>query len=377
MQDIPKIVERRLKAEKAKDAAHPDADLLAAFSEQVLPRDERERVVAHLADCGECREVIAMALPANDESQANAFRQRGWVSWPRLRWGLAAAAVVVLAAVGVLQVEQRRHEQAAALSSKGEFPPQKETVAPANQTLTPTNETPETPGAAGVVTTQKKTRAVVRSRERIEPQAARDSAGKTQSQNVVTARNEGPVPSFGRQTQPTFPYQSTADADVVKAKQAFSATAAAEAAAPAPQLQTAASLMSKASPRWKVTSDGMLQRSFDAGTTWEIVDVSAGNSAFVADAAKAIDSSKRRETRVFRAVAAIGTEVWAGGSGAILYHSDDSGARWRQVVPSANGSSASGDVVEIRFSDLQNGRIATSTGEAWITADAGTSWQKQ
>ena len=375
MQDIPKIVERRLKAVKPKDAAHPDADLLTAFSEQVLPRDERERMVAHLADCGECREVIAMALPANHELQANAFRGRGWVLWARLRWGLAAAAVVVLAAVGVLQVEQRRHEQAAALSSKGEFPPQKETVAAANQTLTPTNETPGTPGSA-VVTAQKHARVVVRSRERIEPPAARDSAGKTESQNVVTARNEAPVPSFGRQTQPTSPYQSTTDADVVKAKEAVSATAAA-AAAPAPQLQTPASLMSKASPKWKVTSDGLLQRSFDAGTTWESVDVSAGNSAVVADSAKAIDSSKRQGTPIFRAVAAIGTEAWAGGSGAILYHSDDSGARWRQVVPSADGSSASGDIVEIRFSDLQNGRIATSTGEAWITADAGASWQKQ
>ena len=36
---------------------------------------------------------------------------------------------------------------------------------------------------------------------------------------------------------------------------------------------------------------------------------------------------------VFRAVAVIGPEVWAGGSGAMLYHSSDSGTLWQQVFP--------------------------------------------
>jgi len=80
---------------------------------------------------------------------------------------------------------------------------------------------------------------------------------------------------------------------------------------------------------------------------------------------------------IFRAVAAIGPEVWAGGSNAALYHSPDAGSHWIQVVPSADGAILSGDVVALEFSDPQHGKVTTSTAEVWITTDAGQTWQKQ
>ena len=80
---------------------------------------------------------------------------------------------------------------------------------------------------------------------------------------------------------------------------------------------------------------------------------------------------------VFRAVAAVDPEVWAGASGAMLYHSVDSGSHWTRVLPSEAAASLTGDVISVEFSDAQHGRVATSTGEVWLTADDGQTWHKQ
>ena len=67
MQDVPKIVRARLQRESPAAAdPHPDADLLTAFAEQSLTAREQEPMLEHLARCGECREVVALALPATE-----------------------------------------------------------------------------------------------------------------------------------------------------------------------------------------------------------------------------------------------------------------------------------------------------------------------
>ena len=101
----------------------------------------------------------------------------------------------------------------------------------------------------------------------------------------------------------------------------------------------------------------------------------------------AISSSKAGKARkdkkvistapVFRAVAANGADVWAGGTAAALYHSSDSGAHWARVVPTSESATLSGDIVTLEFPDAQSGRISTSTGEVWTTTDSGQSWKRQ
>ena len=65
MSEAPKIVQDRLRASAA-TGAHPDADVLTAFAEQVLSGTEREEVVRHLSRCADCREVVALGLPPMD-----------------------------------------------------------------------------------------------------------------------------------------------------------------------------------------------------------------------------------------------------------------------------------------------------------------------
>jgi photosystem II stability/assembly factor-like uncharacterized protein len=92
--------------------------------------------------------------------------------------------------------------------------------------------------------------------------------------------------------------------------------------------------------------------------------------------AKKKAKTQRSMSQVFRAVSAQGTEVWAGGSAGTLYHSSDSGSRWTRVLPSSSGTTLTGDITSIEFSDAQHGRIVTSAGEIWITADNGHTWQR-
>jgi len=118
MTEVPKIVHDRLRAalpgRGAPEQAHPDADMLAAFAEQALSTAERDGMLQHLALCGDCREVVALALPAadlvaapiaseTDGLQTTASRARGphklSFAWPTLRWAALAAGAVVAAAV--------------------------------------------------------------------------------------------------------------------------------------------------------------------------------------------------------------------------------------------------------------------------------------
>jgi hypothetical protein len=111
-------------------------------------------------------------------------------------------------------------------------------------------------------------------------------------------------------------------------------------------------------PRWIVTSDGALQRSFDSGNTWQSVS---------------IENSKGE----FRAVFYSGTDVWAGGKAGLLYHSSDAGQNWKQITPSWDGGRLRSDIVRIDFSNLQHGSVNTADGDIWITADGGQTWRKQ
>jgi hypothetical protein len=112
MPEVPKIVTERLKVGVA--GSHPDPDVLTAFAEQALSAQEREGVLAHLAACADCREILALALPAQ-EDVAQSEREtvlvpaarppqlnRSWFSWPNLSWaGLAAGVVFAVALISM------------------------------------------------------------------------------------------------------------------------------------------------------------------------------------------------------------------------------------------------------------------------------------
>jgi hypothetical protein len=113
---------------------------------------------------------------------------------------------------------------------------------------------------------------------------------------------------------------------------------------------------SRDAPRWTLSADGVPQRSFDSGKSWQTIQV-AGNIAF-------------------RALAANDSDVWVGGASGVLYHSSDAGQHWVQVRPVADGQPLTADVVSLEFGDTQHGKLTTGNREVWTTRDGGQTWQQ-
>jgi hypothetical protein len=113
---------------------------------------------------------------------------------------------------------------------------------------------------------------------------------------------------------------------------------------------------SRNAPRWTLSADGLLQRSFDSGKTWQTIPVA--------------------NDVVFRALSANDSDIWVGGAAGALYHSSDAGQHWLHVIPVADGKPLTADIVTVEFSDAQHGTLATGNHETLTTSDAGDTWQK-
>src|SRR5258705_1490986 len=101
MEQLPKIVRERL---KAPGGDHPDPDLLTAFAEQALPEQERSSVLLHVSRCADCRDVLALAVPAVTATESlDTARPIRWFQWRILRWGAAAACVVIVGSAVMLR----------------------------------------------------------------------------------------------------------------------------------------------------------------------------------------------------------------------------------------------------------------------------------
>jgi hypothetical protein len=207
---------------------------------------------------------------------------------------------------------------------------------------------------------------------------------KAQNQNAP-ALNSLPVTSLP-------PFNGNSGGEVARAKPA-------ETRANAPQSPTAqpyalvsvegsnfspsSSLLAESS-RWTINPVGGLERSLDQGKTWQEVNVNDGavnRQLALKDSQARVAARQKTEAKpkpvIFRAVAANGPDVWAGGSEGNLYHSTDSGDHWVKVVPSWRGIELSGDILSLQFADVMHGRIVTSAAEIWTTPDDGQTWAKQ
>jgi hypothetical protein len=99
---------------------HPDAESLNAFAEQALGERERGRIVAHLAECGRCREVVYLAREAAGEMEpelavavaaagrvTDSFERKEPHFWNRrTAWVAAGALAVAVTAAYVAHVRQ-------------------------------------------------------------------------------------------------------------------------------------------------------------------------------------------------------------------------------------------------------------------------------
>ncbi len=123
----------------AQHGLHPNAERLNAFAEQALGEGERGEVLQHLAVCGRCRQVVALAREAVEEEVYEhaaaaapprpALQPDGW--WKRWRVVWVPAAVTTAVAVTSLSVYLRQVEQRATAIRIAEQP-QNKAAAPAS-----------------------------------------------------------------------------------------------------------------------------------------------------------------------------------------------------------------------------------------------------
>ena len=335
MEKVPQIVSERLRAASVA-SNHPDADLLTAFSEYTLPGPERALVMQHLANCTECRDVVALALPPVDEVQAVTRPSAAWLAWPVLRWGAVAAGVILVGSFGVIEY-QHRHESQTKLAytnsesldkeAKNAAPPL--TREPADEAKAQNSSQEHNPQTSnGIAETTPKSEAPsapAPTLTRVTPSTANLQHGpRVQFQQNTTfqqapgslatparvqvggAAGNQPVPAQSEAVQvaaaPPAAENETANLDaglaplasqsgaklldsrverskpatpsVMTTAQVSGAPAEKVMAAPAARnLARAVAVNSASVVTWSISSSGALQRSFDQAGTWQTVDV--------------------------------------------------------------------------------------------------------
>lgn len=352
MNQVPKIVRQRLGA--TGDPAHPDANLLGAYAEKALDQREEAAILSHLAQCADCRQIVVLAQPDLDAGpQVVRTPAKTPAGFHGMRWAFWAAAVLVVGGLLMLNDRQQSsHDQVAQVARPAMNQP-----TAASPATAPTDE-------ATAARAQAKT-------EASQTQTQPESSKPTEVAALDQLQAAPPAPSVHSENSPArdsslskVSAEKESDAKEGDAKERKDAGAFAPRAAFADNAKAEASrvaanamvLTKPSGPRWTLTPDGVLQRSVDAGQTWETVPVTA-NAAF-------------------RVVSALGSDVWVGGAAGALYHSKDAGQHWEQVKPAVDGNALAADITGLEFSDAQHGRIST-TGGVWTTSDAGQSWQKQ
>ena len=386
MEQIPQFARGRM--QKADSGAHPDPDLLTAFMERALPEAQRGRILDHLSSCTECREVVSLALPELPTTQTVFVRRPSWTA--TMRWVAAGSALVIVAAVGIRYTHTAPKESVAARAVS----PTTATANPAAPAPQPTLESPREQLSAKLEVPQKpevarhaesKKLSIDETGKKLSTAETSEQAFNAPSPTGMPRANEDRDASAGiaavapaaradmtqtanlspETAQPSMDAKDTtemADAALGKAKAPMRSAAVGNLAgsrnAMAAKTMAKEEVTTNASgvntPRWTLSSDGTLQRSFDSGQTWQ--NVALPTSA------------------VLRALAASASEIWVGGSSGSLFHSSDAGSHWLQVRPAAAGKSLTADIIGVEFTDPEHGKVTTSDQQVWTTNDGGRSW---
>ena len=119
----------------------------------------------------------------------------------------------------------------------------------------------------------------------------------------------------------------------------------------------AQSVVAQPAAHWTISPEGNPQRSEDGGKTWQDVRID--------------------DKVTFRAIEAVGRDVWAGGSEGALYHSSDSGASWTRVNLSSDGRSTMEAIISIISSPVNPHHLSVkaASGEQWNSDDGGQHWK--
>ncbi|MGA3212421.1 MAG: hypothetical protein ABSD20_14030 [Terriglobales bacterium] len=405
MANLPKSVLARV-ARWATPDDHPDADWLNAFCENTLMTQEREAILAHLAECRLCRDIVSLVNP--DEGppvQVAGNPGRAWMDFAFLpasvQWGAVAAAVALMILGGLFyrstratgKAQRTRQSATGSQSELARAAPGSPPVAPpvhpsasakaaSSPALPQKQVTVERPGGEEPVVTSKATKANhiepapnhgddLTYLSQTAPAPVMNSGGGYGNFNAngPALASSAPATNGRNLTNPRFkPNNSGANLNAGETGVANRAQAGGK-AAPAGTLykstQASTALLASPSPgnaqpqrevakrpqtTWSISQEGKLMRGVNNGVP-EAVEM-PGNVDFFA-------------------LAAVGEDVWAAGAKGALFHSVDDGVTWHRL-----SSPSPQDLVSIEFSDHHDGIVTDADNTHYSTHDGGQSWQK-
>ncbi len=363
MESFTNILREQLSSGEVPEGEHLSGDLLAAFSERSLLAAEHGCVLSHLAVCSQCRDTLNLGMPEleADVNPVSSRRPKAliWNFPAAVRWGSAAAAVLIAIGAGVL-VEQHsvvRRDQAvtvAKATSPNVPAAQQESRAASQDSFVPLTKKSET--------RSKHARRAIPSSASEAALAGADIASSHSRADAEIGERRGVVGGAVR-IQNGAPASQSADTTV----EASAAAPATQNSELQPKIRSAHGLsavpaVAKAHSvdiaRWTVSSSGQLLRNAVNGE-WVNIQPAPGVT--------------------FRAVAAQGIEVWAGGAEGnsgdalssgrgVLFHSSDAGESWKQ---------AEGPWRHVVSRVALNGPgVVTVTADdgSWKSSDGGQSW---
>src|SRR5215467_8277455 len=165
MRELSNLLRQRLGAQNnAENGAgvHPDADALTAYSEQLLPAPERQRVTRHLASCADCREVLALSQAELPAAEMQPVLKPAPVPLWRKLLSPALGVVGVIAATALIAILITQSPNKPNQQANSEF----KVATPASSGQQPASQ-PSASAAPETRTTADEAGAAVRERDRI------------------------------------------------------------------------------------------------------------------------------------------------------------------------------------------------------------------
>lgn len=311
MEQFSKFLASRLSRQQQTAEAHPDADTLLAFAENVLKPADRQMVFAHLANCSDCRQILSL-------SSSPAYKPS--LQWWNLRWA-AGMAAILLAFIVVLyrpapiplarqtQVQPQKTMPTStstakelpmvAAAPKKKFVPRTFPVSPVSVPA-PSAAMPEEPAP-------------------IDPAPFID---KFQQQQPISIAPPPPQSRVTRAALGSFAHSSLAQRS---------------------------SLTWKNQSQWKLSDiPGVLMNSSD-GQTWHAIRIDTEATLL--------------------SLSVSGSEIWTGGESGTLFHSADNGLHWNQIaVPSKDSITAiRTEGANLILKTKSGDWLSSDGGQTWIT----------
>jgi hypothetical protein len=391
----------------ATGSACPDAEILAAYAEQGLAKDEAARWESHFADCNRCQKIIAVLAASGEElteaeikkfgslvatssarepgsgtATVRISRRPALVRWLAPAIGVAAAVVVWFALRPVLQHETQDSQRIAATTGapqgSSEAVPAAPSAKPDETQMAQTNVPPPPAVAYGGLrrdataaqsNSSGATREEARKKETFQAQSAPPAAQDRLAASEAPEKDKQAPPVQGTElkSQNVDVIGGAAPAAPAPAREAGGAAGGAVALSARNQVSALAKVAAPpvvfGSPDrralWRLGPGGRIEHSSDQGQTWQ-----PQSSGVTADLVAGAAPSEK--------------VAWIAGRGGIILRTED-GDHWQQVTPPLLQAAAGAipDWTGIEARDALHATIISRDLRRFATEDGGHTWVPQ